>query len=255
MDTEAHVLVLSRKQNQDIVFPNLGIILKLLRVEGRTAVVGVEAPRDVVVLRSELAHTRSYERAGRRTDGSSGLSHDERNRLNNVTLGLELVRRLIARGKFDDVDATLDGLLRDLQSLDNAAGRAKAPARPAGRARRRALLVEDNKNESELLAGYLRTHDFAVTQAADGSEALARLEREECDVVLMDIDLPGVGGDEAVRKIRANPRTADLKVFAVTGAEPGAAGIAIGPSGVDYWFQKPLEPASLIRQLQLALAG
>src|SRR5947209_4217970 len=133
------------------------------------------------------------------------------------------------------------------------AGRPAAPPAPARKAPR-ALLVEDDPNERELLAGFLRHSGLEVDTAGDGCDALDYLRsRGRPDVVLLDMGLPRCDGATTVRNIRRDPAYAGLRIFAVTGSSPDEFDLGSGPGGVDRWFQKPLDPESLLRSLRQEL--
>jgi CheY-like chemotaxis protein len=111
-------------------------------------------------------------------------------------------------------------------------------------------LVEDEENERELLAGYLRLAGFAVDTAGDGCDALDHLHAgERPDVVLLDMSLPRCDGATTAREIRRDPACAGLKIFAVSGHSPNEYKLDRGHGGIDRWFHKPLDPAALLREL------
>ena len=90
------MLVLSRREDDKIVFPNLGITVEVLRIAGRSVRLGVKAPANVRVLRHELAETkRGVVRVSSSTDIAAGpiSDHGLRNRLNKATIGLSLVQK------------------------------------------------------------------------------------------------------------------------------------------------------------------
>jgi DNA-binding response OmpR family regulator len=115
--------------------------------------------------------------------------------------------------------------------------------------------VEDNENESELLAGYLRTCDFHVVTARDGADALEYLAgNDKPHVMLLDMNMPRMDGRTTIGKIRSNPKCAGLKVFAVSGASPEESSVRVGPNGVDRWFTKPIRPDRLVGEINRELA-
>lgn len=119
---------------------------------------------------------------------------------------------------------------------------------------RKALLVEDDHNECELLAAYLRMAGIEVDTAGDGGDALDYLRRQgRPDVVLLDMVLPRCDGPATVRAIREDPAYAGLKIFAVTGHSPEK--FPTIRAGVDRWFCKPLNPAILVRALSKELGS
>ncbi len=149
---------------------------------------------------------------------------------------LETLRRAISQ--FDQLDAALQ-----------PAAVKEAPT-TALEKKPRALLVEDDLNESELLAGYLRMSGFEVDTAEDGLKAMIHLGQcNRPDVVLMDMHMPRMDGAQTIQSIRKDPNFDGIRLFAVTGSQPGEFPIAIGPQGVDDWFCKPIDPQRLVGRM------
>lgn len=246
------MLVLSRGRNDKIVFPNLGITVEILNIGGSKVRVGVDAPPNVTVLRHELAENDGGAPTQEPQPSEGKLSHELRNRLHAAKLALHLSQKLVQVNRLEDADRTLQKALDEFAALEQRLIEAKhvAPAaRPAG-VLGRALLVEDNLNESELLASYLRLSGFQVDTARDGQDALSFLENEKRpDVVLLDMRMPRCDGPATIHAIRANPELRDMKVYAISGSSPDQLGVQRGPHGVDQWFPKPLDPAVLVREL------
>jgi carbon storage regulator CsrA len=243
------MLVLSRREDDKIIFPNLGITVEVLRISGRSVRLGVKAPAKVRVLRHELAENseESFEQLAAGVAAGPMSNHGLRNRLNKATIGLSLVQKLLELGRTQAADETLEKVLSEFQSLENDLTHAVSVVGGHGR---RALLVEDDANESELLAGFLRLSGFTVDRASDGCDALEYLAANvQPDVVLLDMQMPRCDGPTTIQAIRKNPTFAGLKVFAVSGRVPADMGVTVGPAGVDRWFRKPLNPQSLVTEL------
>lgn len=253
------MLVLSRRPDQQVVFPGLGIKVRLLRIQGQTARLGIEAPPQIEVLRDEIAPAIDQAAVAAALVSNEELSHQLRNRLNAATLAAHMLEHHWQRGNTSEGQAMLErirselsGIEADLRTHDELV----APTKPATRTKRaeksskssyRALLVEDDRNESELLAGYLRLSGFEVETAGDGSDALRYLKSSERpDVVLMDMLMPRCDGPTTVREIRRDPELGDLRIFAISATAPSSFGVTIGPGGVDRWFGKPLNPQALV---------
>jgi CheY-like chemotaxis protein len=81
----------------------------------------------------------------------------------------------------------------------------------------RILIVEDTPIVREPMARLLKSEGYAVTSAANGVEAIAALEKEPVDLVLLDVLMPKMNGVTFLETFRANPRWADVPVIAVTG--------------------------------------
>ncbi|MCK5688201.1 response regulator [Myxococcota bacterium] len=98
----------------------------------------------------------------------------------------------------------------------------------------RVLLVDDNRANRLIGKKFLERKDVILQEASSGPIALELLENEEFDVILMDIQMPQMDGWEATQIIRANPRTKDLPVIAMTGntsTADQARSIEVGMNG------------------------
>ncbi len=250
------MLVLTRRASQKVCFPNLGISVGVLSVKGKTIRLGIDAPDDVKVLRQELVE------CGFSGMGSAPikrklakLSHDERNRLNTAMLALHLTQKQIDAGFIAEAEANLQKALRQFQIFEEEIGATQSqPTIDAGT--RRALLVEDDANERELLAGILRMSGFTVDTARDGLAALGYLNKHELpDVVLMDMRMPRLDGPKTISAIRRTRNFAGVKLIAVSASDPCEFGVETGPQGIDRWFSKPLNASSLVAELDRELTS
>src|SRR6476661_10606755 len=234
------MLVLSRGRNDKVVFPTLGISVEILRVAGNKVRLGIDAPHEIPVHRHEVSErieangeSETLRFPAPTKSAAAKLTHDMRNRLNAAALGLHLLHRNVETGDMADAEATIFKIFNELKAIENEL---EAPAaKPVTRCEvhRRALVVEDNDNERELLAGCLRAGGYDVDTAADGLQAMVRLTEKAPDVVLMDIHMPRFDGSKTISAIRNNPSYSGLKLFAVTGARPEETNITVGPKGVD----------------------
>lgn len=247
------MLVLSRRPDQQVDFPNIGVSLKVLTVKGRVVKLGIEAPDDVQIVRPE-AKGMSPTAPPPRRKLSALDAHDLKNRFNNIKLAAAVFERQRELGRDDEADATFErliNLLSDLeQQFQSRSDDQKPQKQPTGLPQR-LLVVEDDPNERELLAGLLELYGFEVKTCADGDEALAALARgPRPDLVLLDMKMPRCNGMEVVERIRATQELADLPLFAVSGTDPAELGVGTGASGVDEWFPKPLDPKRLLEVLR-----
>jgi carbon storage regulator CsrA len=256
------VLVLSRRPNEKILFPAQHIAIQIVSIKSGLVRLGIEAPRDVTVLRQEVhdrvAHWGTPEPRADLPGGLRELRHLVSNRLQIAGLGLSAVSRQLEAGQTQEAEATLAKLKEDLrllqQRLKGDVGEAPRSPAPNAACSRRALLVEDNANERELLARFLRLAGVDVDTASDGSDALDYLRtRGRPDVVLLDMGLPRCDGPTTVRAIRQDPVCSGLKIFAVTGHAREEFALDNGPAGIDRWFQKPIDLAALVVGLNEAL--
>ena len=112
-------------------------------------------------------------------------------------------------------------------------------------------MVEDNDNERELLAGYLRMSGFDVDTAADGLQAMVRLTQSMprtscCSTCGCRASTAG----KLFPPFAATRTYRGLKLFAVSGCDPEEMNVTLGPNGVDRWFTKPLDPKTLVDALR-----
>lgn len=118
------------------------------------------------------------------------------------------------------------------------------------------LVVDDNEVNLKLLRLLLESEGHAVRTASSAVEALALLEQEaRPQVILMDIQLPGMDGLELTRRLKADPRYGDIPVIAVTAnAMKGDADRALA-AGCDDYLTKPIDLEILLATIEARLAG
>ena len=251
------MLVLSRKEEQKILFPALGISLEILHIKGSTVRVGIDAPMEVRIVRDELVDGTLDEQINRLPPK---LRHEFRNELNSISIASQLFKQEMECGNFDDAAKTFDKLVQRLNRVSKSkllAGKLPSgsfPSRrlssPAVTANKplRALVVEDEANEREMLAGFLRLQGYQVDTAADGDEAFEYLQANvDTAIVLVDMRMPRCDGPTAIRRIRENRNLDQVKIFAISGSPPEENQSA--SEDVNGWFMKPLNPQLLIESL------
>jgi two-component system, cell cycle response regulator DivK len=112
------------------------------------------------------------------------------------------------------------------------------------------LLVEDNPRNLKLARDVLEYAGFRVAAVTTGEEALAAARQGMPDVILMDLQLPGIDGHAALRHLRADPRTAGIPVVAVSAfAMPADREHALD-SGFDGYIEKPISVRDLPDQVR-----
>ncbi|MFC4929574.1 CHASE domain-containing protein [Massilia sp. GCM10023247] len=137
-----------------------------------------------------------------------------------------------------------------------ARGVAPAAARLDGRA---ILLVEDNLFSQQVGRELLAAAGATVEVAADGAEALQRLQEQPFDCVLMDVQMPVMDGFEATRRIRADPGLQGTVVIAMTANAGLVDRERCMAAGMDDFLSKPVAPehlaAAIVRSIARARAG
>ena len=112
------------------------------------------------------------------------------------------------------------------------------------------LIVDDYPDALDILAIYLRSMGFRVSTAVDGAEAIAAAESLAPDLIVLDLELPGVSGFEAARAIRRRPDTRDIPIIAATGYSHQRQLAMAREAGFDRIVVKPVEPDLLVDEIE-----
>jgi putative two-component system response regulator len=115
------------------------------------------------------------------------------------------------------------------------------------------LAVDDGASNRELIAAYLSGIDCEVRLAEDGPTALDIIETEPPDLVLLDVQMPGMDGNEVCRRIKSMPRGRLLPVVMITALNQSEDRISALESGADDFMSKPVERAELVARVRSAL--
>jgi CheY-like chemotaxis protein len=110
------------------------------------------------------------------------------------------------------------------------------------------LVAEDNLVNQRVVAGVLKKHGHAVTIASTGVEAIAAFERERFDVILMDVQMPEMGGFEATGVIRARESAygGHIPIVAMTAHAMKGDRERCVEAGMDDYMSKPIDGRRLI---------
>lgn len=115
----------------------------------------------------------------------------------------------------------------------------------------RVLLAEDNEINQFLINTILEGWNFTVDTVENGLLALEHLSQHQYDVVLMDIQMPEMGGYETITRIRASDTSiSSIPIIALTAHTPGETAKCLSV-GADAYLSKPFEPEDLYKLLQL----
>jgi two-component system, cell cycle response regulator DivK len=117
------------------------------------------------------------------------------------------------------------------------------------------LIVDDNRASRDLIRAILKPVHCHMIEATHGQEALDLVEQEQPDLVLLDIDMPGLSGLEVVKRIRENPSLADLPVVAVTAFAMESDRKKGMTAGFTAYLTKPIRAAILRQQVQQLLSA
>ena len=117
----------------------------------------------------------------------------------------------------------------------------------------RVLVIEDDLDIARFVEANLRHHGYDVAIESDGDEGLARIKRDDFDLVICGYVMPGLLGPEVVQRVRVDPRTRDLTVVMLT-AQAGATQVASGmAAGVDDYVTRPFDPIEFIARVRAVL--
>ncbi len=114
----------------------------------------------------------------------------------------------------------------------------------------RILVVEDEPTVSDVVEGYLRREGYQVDSASDGVEGLHMALRQQHDLVVLDVMLPGLDGLEVCRRLRTTCQTPVIMLTAR--AEDGDAILGLG-LGADDYVRKPFSPPELMARVKAVL--
>jgi two-component system, cell cycle response regulator DivK len=117
------------------------------------------------------------------------------------------------------------------------------------------LLVEDNEVNRRLAGFLLRSQGYQVHEATSAAAAFEMLDKEPIDLIVMDIQLPGIDGLEATRKLKEQSATADIPVIAVTSyAMKGDREKALA-AGCAGYVTKPIDKNTFIQEVAAHLGS
>lgn len=240
------MLVLSRKENDKLLLPTLNISIEVVRIQGNTVRLGIDAPQDVPILRHEIADLKSIEFAPDEETANQrtvNLAKAIRHRTDSCANALNLLHEhldgdVAAQSLIVDVYNELRALEQDTKAALDESVESATP---------HALLIDGDPNERQLLASYLRMNGFEVTTADGRGDALDYLSLHSCpDFVLLDMPTAQDPSGEFLTQLRGQAGCEALKLFALGNVEP---------SGVDRWFPRPIDAERLVRELAAAIAA
>ena len=119
----------------------------------------------------------------------------------------------------------------------------------------RILVVEDNPLNLKLIRDVLEFEGFDVVTAESGEEGVAVAASDHVDLVLMDLQLPGIDGHEALVRIRSDPHCRAVPVVAVTAFAMKDDIESARRAGFDGYIAKPISVRALPKQLAAFLSG
>jgi two-component system cell cycle response regulator DivK len=115
---------------------------------------------------------------------------------------------------------------------------------------RRILVVEDHEENRRIMRDLLTAAGYEMIEALTGEEGIALAEQERPDLILMDIQLPGLDGYDATRRIKANPSLRAIPIIAVTSYALSGDDVKALEAGCDAYVTKPFSPRALLAKMR-----
>ena len=116
--------------------------------------------------------------------------------------------------------------------------------------KKRILIVEDQHDNRQILRDLLVPAGYDLIEAWDGEAAIVKAKAERPDLILMDIQLPGIDGYEATRQIKADPSLKATPVLAVTSYALAGDEEKTRLAGCDGYVAKPYSPRQLLKKIR-----
>ncbi|MDD5758204.1 MAG: response regulator [Desulfobulbaceae bacterium] len=118
---------------------------------------------------------------------------------------------------------------------------------------KRVLVIEDNLDNLELMRCVLERSGYEVIAAVSGEEGVALAESQRPAFILMDINLPGIDGLEATRRIRASSIDGSTPIIAITSYAMRGDMERVMDAGCNGYFEKPIDPLRIMDDIHAIL--
>jgi two-component system, cell cycle response regulator DivK len=117
------------------------------------------------------------------------------------------------------------------------------------------LIVEDNEKNMKLARDILKAKGYETVEAVTGEEGVKLAKEKKPDLVLMDIQLPGINGIEAFKQLRADAKTARIPVIALTASVTPTDRSQISAAGFDAFVSKPINLKEFVATVKRLVEG
>lgn len=108
------------------------------------------------------------------------------------------------------------------------------------------LVVEDQEDNRRIVRDLFTAHGYTILEAVTGEDGVRQAAEHHPDLILMDIQLPGLDGYEATRQIKANPELKGIPIIAVTSYALSGDETKAQEAGCDDYVSKPFSPRQLL---------
>jgi two-component system, cell cycle response regulator DivK len=115
---------------------------------------------------------------------------------------------------------------------------------------KRILVIEDQEDNRQIVRDLVTASGYELIEATTGEEGIEAAAREKPDLILMDIQLPGIDGYEVTRRIKANPQLQKIPIVAVTSYALSGDDKKAFAAGCDGYVTKPYSPRLLLAKIR-----
>ena len=115
------------------------------------------------------------------------------------------------------------------------------------------LVIEDNQDNMRLISYALERSGYAVIGVKTGEEGVELAIRERPCFIIMDINLPGIDGLEATRRIRASEADGDIPIIAITSFAMYGDSDMVLDAGCTAYLEKPIDPLTIVENIHAAI--
>jgi len=112
------------------------------------------------------------------------------------------------------------------------------------------LVIEDHEDNRRIMHDLLTSKGYQVIEAVNGLEGVDAAETHRPDLILLDIQLPGIDGYEATRRIKANPNLQKIPIIVVTSYALSGDDMKAFEAGCDAYVAKPFSPRELLAKIR-----
>jgi two-component system cell cycle response regulator DivK len=112
------------------------------------------------------------------------------------------------------------------------------------------LVIEDQEDNRRIIRDLLTASGYEVIEAVTGIEGVSAAESCHPDLILMDINLPGIDGYEATRRIKADPDLQNIPIIVVTSYALSGDDVKAFEAGCDAYVAKPFSPRELLAKIR-----
>jgi two-component system, cell cycle response regulator DivK len=116
------------------------------------------------------------------------------------------------------------------------------------------LVIEDNPQNMYLCTFILKSHKHEVLQAFSGREGIAAVEKNQPDLILLDIQLPELDGYAVAYELKRNPVSSRIPIVAVTSFAMSGDREKILAAGCEGYIEKPINPETFIQEIMVHLS-